>query len=336
MPFLPWKEIKVRVIAKNMAVPLGIAIIFSIIAWISGVRTLTYFLFFFFSFFLLISNFMIFYKRLKGNLLNTAGYLTHIGIGFMFVGILTSSGYSKSVKLNLPKDEPKEAFGYQLVFRGSESLSLQEDKHLLVQVKKDKDNFIARPGLYWSEYNQAMMRKPAIKRKLTEDIYFAPLEYNQKEYIFSEPFSLSRGEEKEIEGYKIKFLSFDMMPHQQGGEFRVGAVLEVNHQGQKATATPAIIFKEQNQTTQIEAQLPDDNLIFLEKVMADQKMVVLSIAQREKESGEILVLEVSRKPLINLLWLGMIVIMAGLFLTTWRRSKEAKNNSSSVKRASLD
>ncbi|MDH4222682.1 MAG: cytochrome c biogenesis protein CcsA [candidate division Zixibacteria bacterium] len=325
-PFLPWKEISVKTLSKTIALPLVIAIIFSIIAWISGVRKLSYFLFFFFSFFLVISNFMIFFKRLKGNLLNTAGYLTHIGIGFMFIGILTSSGFSKSVKLNLPKDEPKEAFGYQLVFQGSESLSPQEDKHLLVQVKKGKDNFIARPRLYWSEYNQAMMRKPHIKRKLAEDLYFAPLEYNQKEFIFSEPFSLSKGEEKEIEGYKIKFLSFVMRPHEQGGEFRVAAVLEVGHQDQKATATPAIIFKEQNQITQIEAQLPDDNLIFLEKVMADQKMVVLSIAQRKNESGEILVLEVSIKPLINILWLGMIVIMAGLFLTTWRRSREAKTN----------
>lgn len=324
-PFLPWKEISVKTLTKSMAPPLGIAIIFSIIAWISGVRTLPYFLFIFFSFFLLISNFMIFYKRLKGNLLNTAGYLTHIGIGFMFIGILTSSGYSKSVKLNLPKDEPKEAFGYELVFQGGENPTSKEDKHLLVQVKNGKENFIARPRLYWSEYNQAMMRTPHIKRNLTEDIYFAPLEYNQEEYIFSEPFSLSKGEEKEIEGNKIKFLSFDMRPHEQGGEFRVGAVLEISYQGKKATATPAIIFQEENKITQIEAQLPNDNLIFLEKVMADQKMIVLSIAQKKKESGEILVLEVSNKPLINLLWLGMIVIMTGLFLTTWRKSKEAKS-----------
>ncbi len=322
-PFLSWKEIKVKVLARNIALPLGIAVIFSLIAWISGVRKLSYFLFLFFSSFLVISNLMIFYKRLKGNLLNTSGYLTHIGVGLMFIGILTSSAYSESEKLNLPEDEPKAAFGYQLTFRGEENPSPKEGNSLLVEVKKGTDDFIAKPRLYWSEYSQAMMRKPAIKRKLTEDIYFAPLEYSQRELIFSEPFSLSKGEEKEIEGYKIKFLSFDMTPHQQGGEFRVGAVLEVKHQGQKSTATPAIVFKEQNQMAQIEAQLPDDKLIFLEKVMADQKMVVLSIALRKKESGEILVLEVSRKPLINLLWLGMIVVMAGLFLTTWREKQRS-------------
>jgi len=323
-PLLPWKEISFKELGKRIAFPIGIVIILSIIAWAFGVRTLSYFLFLFFSIFVLISNFIIFFKRLKGKLLNTAGYLTHMGIGLMFIGILTSSGYSKSVKVNLPKGEPKEAFGYQLIFQGEKNPSLVNENSLLIQVKKEKDNFIAEPRLYWSEYNQAMMRKPHIRRKLSQDLYFAPLEYKKEEFFFSEPFDLSKGEEKEIEGYKIKFLSFDMTPHGQGGEFRVGAVLEVSYKNQKGSATPAIIFGEQNKLTQIEAKLPEGNFIFLERVMADQKMVTLSIAKKKKEGGEVLLLEVSRKPLINLLWLGLIAVMAGLFLTTWRRSKEAK------------
>jgi cytochrome c biogenesis factor len=75
--------------------------------------------------------------------------------------------------------------------------------------------------------------------------------------------------------------------------------------------------------SQIEAVLPDSNVIFLESVMADQGMVALSIGKKGQEGGgETLLLEVSRKPLINVLWLGTIIIMVGLFLTTWRRSKE--------------
>ena len=158
---------------------------------------------------------------------------------------------------------------------------------------------------------------------MIEDYYFAPMEYKKEELNFSEPFNLSKGEEKEVEGYKIKSLNFDMTPHGQGGEVRVGAVLEIGYQNQKVTTTPAIVFEEQNKITQIEANLPDGNLIFLERVMADQKMVTLSITKKDIEgSGEVLLLEVSKKPLINLLWLGLVVIMLGLFMMTWRRSKE--------------
>jgi cytochrome c-type biogenesis protein CcmF len=322
-PFLLWKEVSIKELGKRIALPLIIVIILSIIAWVSGVRSLSYFLFIFFSIFVLVSNFIIFFKRLKGKLLNTAGYLTHIGIGLMFIGILASSGYSKSIKLNLFKGETKKVFGYQLTFQGEENSSSKNENILLVQVKKDKDSFMARPGLYWSEYNQAMMRKPHIKRGWIDDIYFAPMEYKKEDLNLSEPFNLSKGEEKEVEGYKIKFLNFDMTPHEQGGEVRVGAILEISYQNQKGTVTPAIVFGEQNEMTQIEADLPGGDLIFLERVMADQKMVTLSIGKKgNKGSGEVLLLEVSRKPLINLLWVGLVVIMLGLFMMTWRRSKE--------------
>jgi cytochrome c-type biogenesis protein CcmF len=322
-PFLPWKETTVKELTKKIALPLGLVIIVSIIAVISGIRNLSYFLFFFFSVFVLVANFVVFYRRLKGKLLNTGGYLTHIGIGLMFIGILTTSAYSRSVKLNLPKGEPKEAFGYQLTFRGEETPSQKNGSSLLVEVKKGNDDFIAKPRLYWSEYSQAMMRKPHIKKLLTEDLYFAPMEYRGGEFSYSEPFELAKGQEKEIEGYKIKFLSFDMGPHGQGGEMKVGAVLEVTYKGKKETATPAVVFGEDRQMTQIEAALPDSNVIFLENVMADQGMVALSIGKKGQEGGgETLLLEVSRKPLINILWLGTIIIMVGLFLMTWRRSKE--------------
>ncbi len=321
--FLSWKEVSVKELGKKITLPLIIVIILSINALAFGVRSLSYFLFIFFSIFVLVSNLIIFFKRLKGKLLNTAGYLTHIGIGLMFIGILTSSGYSKSVKLNLLKGETKEAFGYQLTFQGEENSSSKNENILLVQVKKGKESFTAKPGLYWSEYNQGMMRKPHIKRGMIEDYYFAPMEYKKEALNFSEPFNLSKGEEKEVEGYKIKFLNFDMTSHEQGGEVRVGAILEISYQNQKGTVTPAIVFGEQNKMIQIEAGLPGGNLIFLERVMADQKMVTLSIGKKGEENrGEVLLLEVSKKPLINLLWLGLVVIMLGLFMMTWRRSKE--------------
>ncbi|MDH4223840.1 MAG: hypothetical protein OEV55_09910 [candidate division Zixibacteria bacterium] len=68
--------------------------------------------------------------------------------------------------------------------------------------------------------------------------------------------------------------------------------------------------------------MPDGGFIFIEKVMADQKMVIFSIARKEKGRGGVLLLEVSKKLLINPLWAGLVVVIAGLFLTTWRRSRE--------------
>ncbi|HVP36712.1 MAG TPA: cytochrome c biogenesis protein CcsA [Terriglobales bacterium] len=321
-PFLPWQETTIQELTKKIALPLGLVIIISIIAVIAGVRNFSHFLFFFFAVFVLIGNFIVFYRRLKGKLLNAGGYLTHIGVGLMFIGILTTSAYSRSIKLDLLKGQPKEAFGYQLTFKGEENPSGKDQNTLLIEVKKGNEDYIAKPRLYLSEYSQGMMRKPHIKKLLTEDLYFAPMEYRGGGYLFSEPFELAKGQEKDVEGYKIKFLSFDMAPHGQGGEMKVVAVLQISYNGKTETATPAVLFGEDQQMTQKEAVLPDSNVIFLERVMADQGAVELSIGKKGEQGGETLLLEVSTKPLINLLWLGTIVIMSGLFLMTWRRSKE--------------
>ncbi|MFQ6003780.1 MAG: hypothetical protein ACE5KJ_08535, partial [Candidatus Zixiibacteriota bacterium] len=55
-------------------------------------------------------------------------------------------------------------------------------------------------------------------------------------------------------------------------------------------------------------------------------MVTLRLLlEKEKTSEDLLILSVSKKPLINLFWLGTIVIMVGLIVATYRRVKENQN-----------
>jgi len=67
-------------------------------------------------------------------------------------------------------------------------------------------------------------------------------------------------------------------------------------------------------------------LVYLEKIDADSKSVLLRIVGTGEQGKEILILEISKKPLILLVWLGTVIIMAGVLITTLRRAKEIKSH----------
>jgi cytochrome c-type biogenesis protein CcmF len=68
----------------------------------------------------------------------------------------------------------------------------------------------------------------------------------------------------------------------------------------------------------------EDHLV-LEKIDADQGIVTFRLLlEEERTSPDLLLLSVSKKPLINLFWLGTILIMLGLMVATIRRIQESR------------
>jgi len=108
---------------------------------------------------------------------------------------------------------------------------------------------------------------------------------------------------------------------------RVGATLEITHESEKQFLTPAIVMGgTQTEDSLRVILLPGgEGHLVLERINADDKSVTLNLIQTNPRPGKnLLVLEVSRKPLINVLWLGTVLIMAGLLIVTYKRAKESK------------
>jgi len=326
-PLLKFKGASWDDLKKALLFSLSVALILTLLAFALKVRFPTYLIFLFVSLFTFAGNLLVFVKKSKSGLKFLGGYLAHFGLGLMFVGIITSSGYSQSVKINLPQDEPQEAFGYEFTYLGMENDYLVDKNFLNIKVEKGERNFLARPKFYFSQYTQGIMRTPHIKVNLLEDIYLAPLEHLDAEEAGKNTFILRKGETKTIQGYTIEFLGFDMSTHQMGSKISVGATLKVKRDGEVDTLIPTISMDESSQQQfQEMVYLPDGgNGLILEQIDADRKMVKLSLLAPEDEPQKnLLVLEVSKKPLINLLWLGTVLIMLGLAISTYRRAKELK------------
>jgi cytochrome c-type biogenesis protein CcmF len=258
------------------------------------------------------------------------GYLTHVGVGLLLVGIITSSGYSESHKLNLPINEAKESFGYKFTYVGIDSTAVDRKNAVEVRVQKGNQNFVARPKLYYSKFTHGMLRHPHIKTDLLGDLYLAPLKFsNQSETEEESLFTLQKGETKEVNGYSIRFVDFDMSTHQAADQISVGAILEVEKNEKKEIIVPVLAMgRTEGDQARSEVQLPfGEDYLVLKKIDADRETIDLSlVSSAEKTSGDLLILDVSKKPLINLYWLGTIFILLGLIIATYRRTKEITIN----------
>lgn len=311
IPFLTWKGFR---IAKRILLPVSLTIILTFVALIMGINSLVYLVFICMGIFAFWANLFIFIKRLSSNVLTAGGFLAHTGLGLLLIGVITSSAYSSSVKVNLPKDEKKEVWGYHLSYQSFQGKNLQ------VEISKGGNSFMAKPKFYYSDYTDGVVRTPHISYNIWGDLYLAPLEIQTEE----KSFVMKKGESIEFRNYKVKFLEFDIAPHAVSGKVVVGARLEVMRDEEKRIIVPSLIMGMGGEREQREAELPEgDGLVYLEAIDADTKAISLSILDVSQEASETLILEISRKPLIGLVWLGTILMMIGLGITWWRRGKES-------------
>jgi cytochrome c-type biogenesis protein CcmF len=331
VPFLSWNKTSWNEFIKKISLPLSLAFLLTILAFTLKVRLPLYLVLMFVALLAFVGNLFIFIQRGRKGLKFAGGYLTHLGVGLLLLGIITSSGYSESIKLTLPTNETKEAFEYKLTYLGIDSASIGEKEALKVKVEKGNKSFLARPEFYHSEFTHGMLRHPYIKMNLLNDLYLAPLELSppgegEKESLFS----LQKGETKKVDGYNIKFVDFDMTTHDKVDQVSVGAILEIEKDDQKETLIPAIaVGRTEGDQPKGKVQLPGgEDYLILEKIDADRKTIDLSLVlSAEETSGDLLILNVSKKPLINLYWLGTVLILLGLIIATYRRTKEiALNN----------
>jgi cytochrome c-type biogenesis protein CcmF len=326
-PFLGWRGSGLSEFMKDVRVSLLATIVLTTLAFIFGVRSPVYLICIFTALFALVSNLLVLARRSRGGWKLIGGFLAHVGAGMLVVGIITSSGYDRSEKINLPKGQAEEALGYQFTYLGTESRSPGDQDALKIKVQKGDRSFMAKPKFYFSEYNQGIMRTPHIKINPLYDLYLSPLEHGQGD-AEEDLFQIHKGEAIEKEGYVIRFIDFDLGSHSQAGQMSVGAILEVERDGEKVSLTPTMVMggTEEDQIKRM-VHLPGgaDHLV-LEKIDADRKIVTLSLVlEEEKTSEDLLVLSVGRKPLINLFWLGTILVMLGLTIATARRIKEVNS-----------
>lgn len=335
---LKWKSTEPNEVLKKSVLSLALsAVLTALMAFFSGVHNFMLLVMAFSAAFALFTNAEIAYKIIKGKKIMLGAYVAHIGIALFLLGVVGSAGYSEQHQIELPLNEPKESLGYTLTFKGYTPFDNGQKFHFNIEVVKGKGGSkdVIQPVMFVSQYNNSIMKEPDMLSELTKDLYIAPLGFDDgQQQGGASQISLSKGETTEFSGAKITFDSFNfpkdaMNNMMNGGDFQIGARLKVEFAG-KSFAVEPLMKAENGKKEFVPVKVEDANLSLQMAGMDAGGKVSLLVskingAETVKAAPkQVLTVEASVKPLISLVWTGVLLMVFGFIISVLRRSKESQ------------
>jgi cytochrome c-type biogenesis protein CcmF len=325
-PLLAWKVSELR--DKNLIIK-GLIISFfaTVLAWILGLKQVTSILLFFLAINVIIINAHVSYRIFRKNLPKAGGYIAHVGLGFIVIGILTSSIYDKNEKVLLPNgDFQKTKLGYEVKFAGFVDKPNGKDEVKLI-VKTDYGTYEDYPQFYYSEFSRSYMATPDVKTQLMKDIYISPVSFTPANMSNSDILELKKGETKTYNDLEITFNNF--IVNMASGSPEVTADLYVAlTQGTYKTeyAVKPMMKSQDGKLTGELSNIGDTKYkVSIDKVSANEGKVWLNIFHAHSDAGkDIMAIELSEKPLIGILWMGTILLAFGALLTLISHVRQKK------------
>jgi cytochrome c-type biogenesis protein CcmF len=262
-------------------------------------------------------------------------------VGIMLAGIVVSCVYARTERLTLIKNEPTKVGDKTLTFLRvvPGSATRKQAMEVRVETAGGKTAY-AYPKMYVNSKTGQLMANPSIRRSAILDYYLSPQQYDpgQPEKV-GRDVQLTRGTTQSIEGTGFTFREFnaDRSSMMQGGnEVLVLTDLTITPpDGSKHDATVRFVYRldgTEPESPEVEvpgvagavmrvvAVSPSDGAVLLRlRGISKDRAAEFQAATRESLS-----LEVTRKPLINLVWGGFYVMMAGGLLALVKRTREAR------------
>lgn len=316
--------------ASRLGLPLAITTVTVVVCLIVGVARPLYVMFFALAAFALATNLLAIIEYLPSHWRFMGGPLTHTGFGLFLIGVLASSAFSTNEKLVLPQGSADQAYGRTIIYKGMANEITEPNNELILEMVSNGDTTELRPQLYYSERLDGIMRRPHIESYPLYDLYFAPEQVQQSD----EPrgLKLSKGETAAAGPWSLTFEEFVMGAHgDMAGDMSVSARLTATRGGMSDTLTPAVELATDEQGRSDYLDKPDwlvwqgDSIpVTISRILADESAVVLDLPGLHEAAPESrLAIDISRKMLIGLVWLGSVLIIIGSVFSFIRRRHEA-------------
>jgi cytochrome c-type biogenesis protein CcmF len=328
-PYFRWRGEGVQV-GQKVATSALLALAATAVAWLVGVRTPGYLAFCFAALFAALSNlvYLLMYYRQTWYL--AGSYVAHLGFGVLLLGVLASSAFSKSEKIELRQGDVQSALGYDFKYVGRTEHASDEGR-LDVAVHREGQYYMAHPRYYWSEFNQGFMRKPHIHRTPLFDVYVAPEEHfapgENPQDRFANSLELVKGQSAKYGDVEYTFDGFEVGSHAAAADaMRVVAHVRAKpYGGQEQALAPYMEITADGGRSLGPVTLDDGTVVKLGGIQADAGAILLQFERPgvQMAQASLLVLEVSEKPLIGLVWAGTILTLAGALMALYFRSRVA-------------
>jgi cytochrome c-type biogenesis protein CcmF len=341
--FVSWKGETWKKLAESSRRSLLVAAAGIVVAFLVGARERTSLVILFFALFAADMNLRAVVRKVRGGKFGGAGgYLAHVGLGIMLAGIVVSGVYARSTRITLPRNQPVRVEGSKLTFLRVVPGTATSKQAMEVRVETAKGKtYYAYPKMYINTRTNQLMSNPAIKNSALADFYIAPQSYDpgQAEQV-GRDVRLTRGTTTAIEGTGFTFRDFnaDRSSMMQGGKtvLVLTDVTVTPPDGTKHDVTLRYVFHLDGQEAEAQdvdipglpgarmrvvAISPNDGAVVLRMLGVSKDKA----SEYQAATHESLSVDVTRKPLIALVWGGFYVMIAGAFLAFIKRAREARH-----------
>ncbi len=329
---LRWHKTDPKILLKELKFPLVLSLVFLLaIVFIGKVYRPMYVILLYFNIFALIINTEVAWRVVKKQPLYLGAYLAHIGVAIFLFGVLSNGGYTKEKHVKLEKNKPVNVYGYNLTFIGYEPFDNGKKFRFNVIAEKNGEKIKLSPVMYFVEADNSLMREPDIIQTFAMDFYLAPVSYDEGKNSNSDKLlEISKGETKLYNNMEITFEDFEyskdfMQAMTKGERMTIGARLKIKYDGNEIVISPKQIV-DKNETRKLSAEIYDKNItVNIDKLDASGK-IVLSFTEKgaHEKHAEIFSADASFKPLVSLIWIGVIIMSIGFIFSIVYRVRKSK------------
>lgn len=324
-----------QALLQGLRWPFVATIAAAIIALLLGVRDPLGLAFIAVSVFAAGTNILVLLRNARISWRNTGAQVTHLGLSMMIIGIVGSSMYaSPDERVVMSAGETVSIYGFDITFNKWEATRDQEGNPdgkgvLDLTVQHSNETFRARPQLYFDQSMGSTMQTPAIKSYVWRDLYIAPAEYIPENNP-NKPVVQADVPQK-VGPYTITFQNFEIDDAmlQDTGIAKVGANMSVIYEGKAHTVMPQVTLEadeealKQDSFTRIPAIMPGGHKVVMTMFEPSQRLVLLEIEGLDLPvTPARAVITVSTKPIVFLVWTGVIVGVLGGIIAWYRRYVE--------------
>jgi cytochrome c-type biogenesis protein CcmF len=330
---LKWKQANGKDILKKLALPISAAFLLTLLVVVfSGMTDIMMILIIFSAAFALFVNGEIAFKEISGSRKMLGAYIAHIGFALFVLGVIGSSAYGKQAELDLVKGQPVQAFGYSLTFTGYKLIDNNQKYAFIINVKNAGKSFELNPVMYISSFNNGLMREPDINVGLTKDFYVEPKSYDggESEKPNETQLTLEKGGAAEFQKNKISYTDSFKKGAMGSENFEFGVILKIESDGKIYTAKPSM-KREGGEIVFVPSEVQGANLyVKIQTIDPATLKAVITIAKLVNKDAdnpapprEMLSVTASSKPFVSFVWIGVVIMAAGFFISFLRRSKES-------------
>ncbi len=334
--YTQWGKDEGKEVFKRALKWFAVSLAASCLLFVFGIRALDTLLLVFASLFTLFVNLEFGWKQGAADLKAIGGKVAHIGLAVFFLGVIASGKYSTTKHVSLELNHPQQTLGHTLTYVGYEPTA--DGKYAFnVNVEYNGKAFRLSP-LMFDAGQQGTMRNPDIASSLTGDFYLSPVSLEEPisdQADQGDVYTIEKGKAVSLGQFKATFVRFDMNSHGEGATMNgegmsIGSVLELTDGNRMETITPVTVYSpdghqtfkpSQSKLLNATVQLVSMNV----GGMGSSNSAITIDVRREGENArkmEALVVEVSTKPFIGLVWLGSVVMFLGFTLAAMRRLQE--------------